>query len=278
MKPKIHIPSPCSEDWSKMKIVHQSRFCDSCTKSVIDFTQMTREEVLTYLLENHNKKVCGHINRSQLDFSSSDYLITIDRLTKSTKNTNLAFYLLAFGAMVLAGYEAPSHAQTKDSVSIVEMVRDTTLKKHKACPPKMKDERHDDILMGKIAPKIEEHFDIQGEIFVEPPIENYSIENRAFNVSEVDKIPEYYGGIDSLQAFIKNNLINPDTDYIGTTYVQVVVTKEGVLDNFKIIRSIGEAFDQEVIRLLSNMPLWKPGELNGEKVNVLFTLPIKFKK
>lgn len=282
MKPKIHIPSPCSEDWSKMKIVHRARFCSSCTKNVMDFTQMSREEILTYLLENHNKNVSGHIHRSQLDFSTSDYLVTIERLAKTTKNTNLAFYLLAFSALVLAGCDTPSNAQTnpKDSISIVEMVQDTTQKQTTICPPKNVEEHNGNHkLLGKIAPKIEiEEEELEGEIYISPSQKKYDLtEDRVFNLGEVHKFPEYYGGIDRLKAYIKNNLIHPDPDYIGTTYVQFIVTTEGKLRDFKIIRSFGDAFDKEAIRLLSNMPLWKPGELEGEKVNVLFTLPIEFK-
>lgn len=280
MKPKIHIPSPCSEDWSKMKIVHQARFCGSCTKNVMDFTQMTREEILTYLLENHNKNVCGHINRSQLDFSTSDYLVTINRLAKTTKNTNLAFYLLAFSALVLACCDTPSNAQTnfQDTVSIVEMVQDTSKKQSKHCPPKNADEQNDSHkLLGKMAPI--DYYELEGEIAIEQPkIGKLKVSNEETPLSHVDLMPEYYGGIDSLQTYIAQNLQHPNKESFGTTYVQFTVTKIGVLKDFKILRSLGEAYDNEVIKLLSNMPLWKPGELDGEKVNVLFTLPIKFKK
>lgn len=281
MKPKIHIPSPCSEDWSKMKIVHRARFCSSCTKNVMDFTQMSREEILTYLLKNHNKNVCGHIHRSQLDFSTSDYLVTIERLAKTTKNTNLAFYLLALSALVLAGCDSPSSAQVspKDSISIVEMARDTTEKKHTTiCPPKNSDDRIEDLqVLGEMAPI--DYYELEGKIAIEQPkIGKFKVESEDIPLSHVDLMPEYYGGIDSLQAYIQEHLKYPNEEVFGTTYVQFTVTKIGTLKDFKILRSLGEAYDKEVINLLSNMPLWKPGELDGEKVNVLFTLPIKFKK
>lgn len=280
MKPKIHIPSPCSEDWSKMKIVHRARFCSSCTKNVMDFTQMSREEILTYLLENHNKNVCGHIHRSQLDFSTSDYLVTIERLAKTTKNTNLAFYLLAFSALVLAGCDTPSNAQTnpKDSISIVEMVQDTTQKQTTICPPKDSVDYNENLqILGKMAPI--DHYELEGEIAIEQPkIGKFKVHSEEIPLSHVDLMPEYYGGIDSLQAYIQQHLKYPNEEVFGTTYVQFTVTKIGTLKDFKILRSLGDAYDNEVIILLSNMPLWKPGELKGEKVNVLFTLPIKFKK
>ena len=56
---KFDIPNPCSEDWNKMKIGLNARHCDSCAKDVIDFTQQSREEILTYLLmHNGERDVC----------------------------------------------------------------------------------------------------------------------------------------------------------------------------------------------------------------------------
>ncbi|MFN6084664.1 MAG: hypothetical protein ACK476_07010, partial [Fluviicola sp.] len=73
----IQIPDPCSEDWSKMKIVREGRHCLSCTKNVIDFTKMERYEIIEYLLLNKDKSVCGHINKSMLDFDVEELYITV---------------------------------------------------------------------------------------------------------------------------------------------------------------------------------------------------------
>ena len=269
MIPKIHIPSPCSEDWSKMKIGHQSRFCGSCSKSVIDFTQMTREEILSYLLQNRNTKVCGHISRSQLNFSTSDYLITINNLSKTTKNTNLAFYLLAFGAMTLAGCNSPSTAQTPptDSVSIVNMANDSLLPPPTKCPPKnttIKEETTE--LMGKIAPV---DYYLEGEISV--------FEDTLQPLRFSDTMPEYIGGMDSLQLFIKNNLKYSHPKKEGVVVIEFTVLSDGSLVDFLILKSLGDTYDKEVLRLMKTMQKWKPGEQNSKAVDVKFTLPIEFK-
>lgn len=102
MIPKAQIAEPCSENWETMKIGLHSRFCENCKKDVVDFTKKNRQQILEYLLENHNRQVCGHIRPSQLDFSHSDFLITINNLSKRTNNTNLSFYLLTMGALLLS--------------------------------------------------------------------------------------------------------------------------------------------------------------------------------
>ena len=65
---KPHLKFECKEDWNKMKIGMLSRHCAGCKKDVINFTKMTKEEVLMYLLENREQEICGHIQKSKLDF------------------------------------------------------------------------------------------------------------------------------------------------------------------------------------------------------------------
>lgn len=53
-----------------------------------------------------------------------------------------------------------------------------------------------------------------------------------------------------------------------------VVEIDGKLGDIKIIRDIGYGTGEEAIRVLSQCPNWIPGELAGEKVRVLYALPI----
>jgi hypothetical protein len=55
----FHIPQPCHEDWdNKMTPAAKGRFCESCSKHVIDFSLMSDNEVLNYFKKNSGK-VCG---------------------------------------------------------------------------------------------------------------------------------------------------------------------------------------------------------------------------
>src|SRR5690606_19678350 len=64
---QISVPQPCSEDWDKMTPHEQGRFCDSCRKCVVDFTRFTDGEVYRFFTEHKGEKVCGRINRAQLN-------------------------------------------------------------------------------------------------------------------------------------------------------------------------------------------------------------------
>jgi len=64
---KISIPKPCHEDWSKMTQKEKGRFCNSCAKTVIDFTKKSNDEIQEYFQQHREKKVCGHFYQKQLD-------------------------------------------------------------------------------------------------------------------------------------------------------------------------------------------------------------------
>jgi len=64
---QITIPQPCHEDWNKMTPQEQGRFCDSCQKCVVDFTNFSDAELYQYLLDNAGKKACGRFRTEQLN-------------------------------------------------------------------------------------------------------------------------------------------------------------------------------------------------------------------
>jgi hypothetical protein len=68
---KVKVPKPCSEDWNKMQVAAEGRNCLSCCKRVVDFSEMTQEEILQYLKERRNEKVCGRFKTSQVNTKHS---------------------------------------------------------------------------------------------------------------------------------------------------------------------------------------------------------------
>lgn len=61
------IPKPCHENWDTMNPREKGRFCDSCAKTVIDFTKKSKQEIQVYLSEKRKNRVCGHFYKKQLD-------------------------------------------------------------------------------------------------------------------------------------------------------------------------------------------------------------------
>ncbi len=64
-KIKISISKPCGENWEKMSLSENGKFCASCQKNVIDFTTFSDMEIVKYY--NQNSKVCGRFTTEQLN-------------------------------------------------------------------------------------------------------------------------------------------------------------------------------------------------------------------
>lgn len=96
----------------------------------------------------------------------------------------------------------------------------------------------------------------------------------------VERMPQYPDGQDAMYKFVYSNLKYPELalqkKVSGTVIIQFVVSKEGDIQNAKVVRGIGSGCDEEALRVVNAMPKWSPGMHNGKFVPVTFTLPIKF--
>jgi hypothetical protein len=63
---KISIPKPCNENWNEMTPEQQGAFCKVCSKVVVDFSNMSDDEVIKYLEKKKGEKTCGRFLVSQL--------------------------------------------------------------------------------------------------------------------------------------------------------------------------------------------------------------------
>lgn len=91
--------------------------------------------------------------------------------------------------------------------------------------------------------------------------------------------PEFPGGEDALMRFFDRNLSIPGELSAGDkkmVQVRFKINKDGVVSTLEIIKSGGELFDKEVIRVCKKMPRWKPAMQNGINVPVSFVLPVTF--
>jgi hypothetical protein len=62
---QLNIPKPCAVPWEEMQSVDaDKRHCSSCDKVVVDFTNMSDEEVIRFF--HKNGKACGQLTHDQL--------------------------------------------------------------------------------------------------------------------------------------------------------------------------------------------------------------------
>ncbi|MFG4005016.1 energy transducer TonB [Flavobacterium aquidurense] len=108
-----------------------------------------------------------------------------------------------------------------------------------------------------------------------PVTEIIQEDNNVYNTAGIEVKPDFPGGIEKFYKFVGNNYKTPEEEGLkGKVYVTFVVEKDGSLTDIKVLRDIGYGTGAEAIRVLKKCPKWTPGEQNGKKVRVLYSLPI----
>jgi TonB family protein len=96
----------------------------------------------------------------------------------------------------------------------------------------------------------------------------------------VDQMPVFPGGEAKMFKYLSTNIKYPalarEVGIEGTVYITFVVNEDGQLSNFIVKRGVAGGCTEESLRVLQSMPKWTPGKHKGQKVKVIFTLPIKF--
>lgn len=100
---------------------------------------------------------------------------------------------------------------------------------------------------------------------------------RALLYLYVDEIPKFPGGNSALGKFINTNVKWPELfDGAGSVVISFIVKKDGTIAGSKIVQSLSDECNNEAIRIVSLFPNWTPGKLNGNPVDVILYLPIRF--
>ena len=100
-------------------------------------------------------------------------------------------------------------------------------------------------------------------------------DNNIYSTAGIEVKPDFPGGMAKFYKFVGNNYRTPEEEGLaGKVYVTFVVEKDGSLTDIKVVRDIGYGTGKEAIRVLKSCPKWNPGEQNGKKVRVLYSLPI----
>ena len=68
---KYTIEEPCHEDWAKMKPEAKGRFCEACSKIVVDFSSMSDFSIVNYMTGKKNESVCGRFRPDQMEKNHS---------------------------------------------------------------------------------------------------------------------------------------------------------------------------------------------------------------
>ena len=122
----IKVPNPCSKSWEGMEPKEEGRFCNTCQKTVYDFTQFTDQEFIAFFQQNAT--ACGRFKKRQLSI-----LISAKRKAFFPFGK---FPPLAAATLIAAGLSISAPAQSVRAEAATQIVvGDTLLQKKPADVP-----------------------------------------------------------------------------------------------------------------------------------------------
>lgn len=289
---KLTIPKPCHEDWDKMTPNQKGRFCDLCSKTVMDFTGKTPEEIKTYLIENKGQRVCGRFKRSQLDS-------IVIQIPDETFTYQLSFQkmfilalLLTMGTILFSCKTDKGKVQKIKKVEVIDSITKDVIdtlninsKKDSLpkIPPPPKpliiknhcNEPIDNIETGELPPieniveeEILEEDTVVGYIgipenpyFKNSKRENFNKELRDFVIKEFSKIDLSYSYLEEgTHRFI----------------IRFEISEKGLIKDIKFRPEPNAYLKEKLINMLKKVPKIVPAKQRGKPTSVIYTLPLTF--
>ncbi|WP_348746173.1 hypothetical protein [Tenacibaculum sp. 190524A02b] len=303
---KITIPKPCHEDWNTMTPNEKGRFCNSCAKTVVDFTQKSPKEIQDYLIENKNQRVCGHFKRKQLDS-------IVIQIPESTFYHQLSFQklfvlslLLIMGTTLFSCKTDTGKNQKIEKVEIVdsvftEKIMDSltyfnskdSLKGYTTFCPSREDK--------------DEKVELEGEVDFKSTIKESEMIDGIVELGKIKlekNVPYNFYGVDEvirfkrdknlkekeakkvfekrIKEFIKENFDVNLTKNLGLSsgkyriFAQLIISETGTITEIRV-RAPHLKLKKHSEEIIGKLPQFIPAKKEGENVCVKYTLPITIK-
>lgn len=122
---QINITKPCQQKWEAMQNAEQGRFCGQCAKTVLDFTQLSDEEIIK-VMEQSNGKICGRFQKQQLNREIP--FIPITSILPKRLRWFSGLLLLGTAGTVMAQENTIKNATTQEAKTIKQKNADENLK------------------------------------------------------------------------------------------------------------------------------------------------------
>lgn len=97
----------------------------------------------------------------------------------------------------------------------------------------------------------------------------------------LEEMPEFPGGQQALFKWLGENINYPpiaaENNIQGRVMVSFVVERDGSVSDVKVVRGVDPNLDREAVRVVKQMPKWKPGMQTGKPVRYRYNLPVSFR-
>ncbi len=100
-------------------------------------------------------------------------------------------------------------------------------------------------------------------------------------VENVEVAPAFPGGDEELFMWLARNIRYPEVaiknNVQGRVFVRFVINEDGSVSDAEIVRGVSKELNAEALRVVGELPKFKPGTVKGKPTACRFTLPIMFR-
>lgn len=98
--------------------------------------------------------------------------------------------------------------------------------------------------------------------------------------AQPETFPQFPGGDSVMYAFLNKHIHYTDSAKManiqGNVYVQFTIDTNGNIKNAFIPRGLGYGLDENALNTINKMPKWIPGKILNKKVEMKYTIPIRY--
>lgn len=95
-----------------------------------------------------------------------------------------------------------------------------------------------------------------------------------------EQLPNFPGGETALMDYISEHLVYPleakEIDVTGRVFVGIVVMKDGSLACSKVLKGLGNGYDEAALHIFDGMPKWQPAINRGKAICYPYVIPVSF--
>ena len=96
----------------------------------------------------------------------------------------------------------------------------------------------------------------------------------------VEEMPMFPGGEMALLKYLGENTKYPESAKVngiqGKVIIRFAVDTEGNVTKESVLKGVDPALDEEALRVVRTLPVFKPGRQGGKAVPVWYMVPINF--
>ena len=108
------------------------------------------------------------------------------------------------------------------------------------------------------------------------------VEEEVIFVGNVEEKPTFNGGdANEFSKWVNTRLVYPEiakeNGIEGRVTLQFTISKEGRLEDVKVLATPDETLAKEAVRVVSSSPKWKPGKQRDRAVKVSYVFPVIYR-